>query len=142
MKNAKKITRLHLDSSSSEEFIVIGLVSSEPDYKLSLAINRKFGISLKNTTALKSPEGSDEYSRFATVNSSGISYSLVANKSEKNLLFKKLKNIDFLFIVHDPDNMTRREEIVSSVRQTDFINGVFYIDQSLMKENKFQLLIH
>lgn len=48
MRNNQKITRVQLNIDQNEEVILIGIVSADPDYKLSLALNRKFGISLKN----------------------------------------------------------------------------------------------
>ena len=53
MKNTQKITRLQLNAVPKEEDILFGIVSSDPDYKLSLSINKKFRISLKNISPLK-----------------------------------------------------------------------------------------
>ncbi len=58
-------------------YIFMGLVSSEPDYKLSLLINKSLNISLKNTQPVNSPEVSTVsiFSRFISspCNSPGFS---------------------------------------------------------------------
>ena len=53
MKNTQKITRVKLKIEQINDFILLGLVSSEPDYKLSLSLNKKFRISLKNISPVK-----------------------------------------------------------------------------------------
>ena len=53
MKSVQKITRIQLKISKKNEFLLFGLVSSEPDYKLSQHINKKFRITLKNTCSRK-----------------------------------------------------------------------------------------
>ncbi len=55
MKKIQKVTRLRLHNDENHDYILLGLVSAEPDYKLSLALNKKFGISLKNISPLKIP---------------------------------------------------------------------------------------
>ena len=53
MKRTQKVTRVKLDIDQNNDYILLGLVSSEPDYKLSLSLNKKLGISLKNISATK-----------------------------------------------------------------------------------------
>ncbi len=47
MKSTQKVTRVKLNIEQNNDYILLGLVSTEPDYKLSLSLNKKFRISLK-----------------------------------------------------------------------------------------------
>jgi hypothetical protein len=108
MKNTQKITRVQLKISQKDDSLLLGIVSAEPDYKLSLSINRKFRISLKNISPLKIAEesGSEHvFSRFSDSSGSpDILYNLTSNRSGKSFLLKKLKNIDYIFQVQDSEN--------------------------------------
>jgi hypothetical protein len=104
-----KIKKVQLKVNQNFEFALLGIVSSEPDYKLSLTLNRKLKISLKNVSPLLILDGTSEitFSRFSdNTTSPDLTYELVSNRSGKNILLKKLKNIDYILQVYDPDNET------------------------------------
>jgi hypothetical protein len=145
MKSNQKITRVQLKMNQKDEFILLGVVSSEPDYKLSLSINRKFRISLKNTSPVKIGEGTDKalsFSRFSdTKRSPGIIFNLFSNRSEKNFLLKKLNNIDYIFQVYDPENESNIDQLAASLREVDSVNAVFKIDLNTFKDKNLHYLI-
>ena len=145
MKSIQKIKRLQLKINQKDEFILLGIVSAEPDYKLSLTLNKKFRISLKNISPLKitGDNGSElAFSRFSDSSGSpDITFNLISNRSGKNFLLKKLKNVDYLFQVQDPDNGNNINRITSNLRETDTITAVFNIDLSIMKDKNLQYLI-
>lgn len=144
MKNVKKITRLRLEKSQPDEFIFLGLVSSEPDYKLSLFLNKKLRISLKNILPLILPGNNGElpFSRFSlTDNDTGLCLTLIANRSGKESLLSKLKNVDYIFVVHDPESEIDVETLTSNIRETESVTAVFNIDPDSIKDKNFQYLI-
>ena len=145
MKNIQKIKRVQLIINQSDEFIILGLVSSEPDYKLSLTINKKFGISLKNISPVRIIDGSGSeliFSRFADTNGSpGTIFTLFSNRSGKHFLIRNLKNIDYIFQVHNPDDSTKADSLTASLRKIDSINAVFNIDLNTFKDKNIQYLI-
>jgi hypothetical protein len=141
MKN-KKVTRLQLENNGKDDFIILGLVSSEPDYKLSLSINKKSGISLKNVSPVKINEETEEvsFSRFSFANtSSGTTCNLISNRNGKSFLFRKLKNIDYIFQVYDPANEFDAERLGSDLRKIETITAVF--DLSSFKDKNLESLI-
>ncbi|HLN21235.1 MAG TPA: IPExxxVDY family protein [Bacteroidales bacterium] len=141
MKNVKKITRLRLDKNGTDEFILIGLVSAEPDYKISLAINKKLHISLKNSDPVKIDDGKT-FSSFAATGTSGITYTLISNRTDNDMLLGKFKNVDYVFVVHDPEKEMKTKDLVISFRQTEYINAAFIMDPDSVKDKNFQYLIH
>jgi len=146
MKSSQKITRLHLNDNQNDGFFLLGLVSAEPDYKLSLAINKKFRIKLKNSDPVSILEAENNKLLFSRFSDSALGqeifYTLVSNRSGKNFLLKKLKNIDYLFIMHDTENENKHEEFASSLREIESISAIFNIDINTLKDKNLQHIIH
>lgn len=140
-----KIKKVQLKVNQNFESALFGIVSSEPDYKLSLTINRKLKIALRNVSPLLIPDSTSEitFSRFSdNTTSSDLTYELVSNRSGKNILLKKLKNIDYILQVYDPDNETDTGKIVAILRNIDHITAVFNLDPGKIKDKNLQYLIH
>ena len=144
MKSIQRITRVKLKINQKDEFILLGIVSSEPDYKLSLALNRKFKISLKNISPVKITEDNGyelTFSRFS--DSSGITdiiFNLISNRTGKNFLLKKLKNVDYIFQVQAPDNEISINRMTATLKEIDTVTAVFNIDMNTIKDKNLQYL--
>ena len=145
MKNPQKVTRVKLQIDQIDDFILLGLVSSEPDYKLSLILNKEFGISLKNNSPviLTTSTGSELlFSRFSdTSGAPDRIFNLVCNRSGKHFLIRKLKNVDYVFHIHDPDNKKSISQITSRLRELTVITAVFSIDFVSFKDKNLHLVI-
>jgi hypothetical protein len=145
MKRIQKITRIQLKINRKNEYFLFGIVSAEPDYKLSLIINRKFRISLKNITPvrIKSDNGNElSFSRFSETSSiAEVVFTLISNRSGKNFLLKKLKNVDYLFQVSDAENEKNIEKITAMLREIESVIAVFNIDINAFKDKNLQFLV-
>ncbi len=144
MKSTQKVTRLKLNITQNNDYLLIGLVSAEPDYKLSLSLNKKFRISLKNTNSIRLP-GHDQselvFSRFSNNNeASDQIFNLTSNRSGKNYLLNKLKNIDYLLQVQTPENEVNPDTITLKLREIEAITAVFNIDISTLKDKNLHYL--
>lgn len=144
MKSTQKVTRVKLNIDQKNDYILLGLVSSEPDYKLSLSLNKKFRISLKNISPLRvtgDNESELTFSRFSNNdNLTDLVFSLVSNRSGKNFLLNKLKNIDYLFQIQNSNNEVNLKNIVSNLREIDTVTAVFNIDINTIKDKNLQYL--
>lgn len=145
MKNTPKVTRVKLQIDNYNDFILMGLVSSEPDYRLSLALNKRFGISLKNHSpaAITGKNGSElTFSRFSDAGGSPDRIiNLVSNRSGKNFLIRKLKNIDYILFVHDPDNEDGADHYSVGLKEIQGITAVFNIDADSIKDKNIHFVI-
>jgi hypothetical protein len=145
MKGTKKITKLQLETDSAEEYVLLGIVSSEPDYKLSLNLNKKFRITLKNASPITIPvDVGNElfFSRFSSSQkTSSLIFNLISNRSGKDFLLKKLKNIDYILQIFDPDHETDSESLYADLRETDSVTAVFKVEQNSLKDKNLQYLI-
>jgi hypothetical protein len=144
MKSAQKVTRVKLNIEQNNDFVLLGLVSAEPDYKLSLSLNKKFGISLKNIPPLKLTAGTKSelaFSRFSNNNdNSDLIFSLISNRTGKNFLLNKLKNIDYLLQIQISENEIDLNNITSSLREIDTVTAVFNIDINTIKDKNLHYL--
>jgi hypothetical protein len=144
MKSAQKVTRLKLNVEQNNDYILLGIVSSEPDYKLSLSLNKKFRISLKNILPLKLPGDNKSelsFSRFSNnEDPSDLKFNLISNRSGKNFLLNKLKNIDYLLQIQTSENDVNFNFINLNLREIDTITAIFNIDTNTIKDKNLHYL--
>jgi hypothetical protein len=145
MKNPRKVKRILLEVRKENDFLLLGIVSPEADYKLCIALNRKLGISLRSISPVKIEEESGIehiFSRYSDQGgTNGIIFSLISNRHGKNFLFRKLKNIDYILQVYDPDNGINLDNVISELKSIDIINAVFRIEPENIEEKNLKYLI-
>jgi hypothetical protein len=146
MKSTQKVTRVKLSVEPTSDFVLLGLVSAEPDYKLCLSINKKFRISLKNVSplAFNRDKNTDlSFSKFSNIDEHpDLTFNLITNRSGKDYLLAKLKNIDYLLQIHEPDNEINIEKITSGLREIESVTAVFNIDINTIKDKNLHYLTH
>jgi hypothetical protein len=144
MKKTGKITKLRLEIEQKNDFTLLGLVSSEPDYRLTLALNKALALSLKNSRPVICPDESGEeqtFSRF--IDKSGdhdLVISLISNRSGSNYLLRKLRNIDFILHINDPETTLDKDKLCSTLREMPAITAVFNITLSTVKDKNISLI--
>ena len=141
MNSSSKITRLTIGSDKSEPFNLLGIVTSEPDYTISLRINKKTGIALRHSDEeiFTGPENDRvSFSLFTTPDNS---HALVANKSEKKFLINKLNKIDFLFIQRS-GHSSNFTDLVKTIRSIEGVTAVFVFNSAEVKERNIDLIRH
>lgn len=145
MSNSQRITRIRLSVDEQDLPVVFGIVTPDPDYKLSLKLNKKLTLSLRNTDPVEIQDDDGNgfiFSKFADASRAPDSgFHLVSNRSEKNFLLKKLKNIDYLLIIHDTSKSLKMEQIMMQIREIDSVTGVFNIDLKSLKDKNLKFLI-
>jgi hypothetical protein len=144
MKSNQKVTKVKLKVEQNNEYVLIGLVSAEPDYKLSLSLNKKFRISLKNINPLKlngDIYSEQTFSRFSNNDDhSDLNFSLISNRSGKNFLLNKLKNIDYLLQIQISEKEADLNAITLKLREIDSVTAIFNIDLNTMKDKNLHYL--
>lgn len=139
MKNDRKPMKIKLEDRHEDNLLIAGIVSAEPDYKLSLFINRKTGISLRSSHPLVLPSDNDKLSfsvfSFTDEDSEKV-YNLVANRSEHGLLLRNLRNVDFILTVRNEEDP---ESLITGLRETESVTGVFRLDAS--NDRNMQLIL-
>lgn len=141
MKKIQKVTRLKLHNYENHDYILLGLVSAEPDYKLSLSLNKKLSISLKNISPIKIPGIELVFSRFSNANNPGNNiFNLISNRADKAYFLNKLKNIDYLLQIMVAENESDLNNITSRLREVEAVTAVFNIDIKTLKDKNLHYL--
>jgi hypothetical protein len=144
MKGQPKITKIHLTDKTDEDFFILGIVSTEADYRLSQLLNQKLKLALKNAKTLdvKGNNGTSiSFSRFSDNSKSPeFFFNLISNKSDKDYLLKKLKNIDYFFQVFSTGCKHDFELLTTSIREIDRITAVFILNPKEIKEKNLVYL--
>lgn len=145
MKETPKIRRVKLKTDQDDEFILLGIVSHEPDYKLSLALNKKLKISLRNRNPViadSDPDNELIFSRFSDTSASPeLIYDLISNRSGKTYLLKKLRNVDYIFRIYDPENSVKTDDITVLLREIECVSGVFILDPATIRDRNLYYLL-
>ena len=141
MNGKAKITRHAIIDSGMPDFIFLGIVSAEPDYRLSVMLNRHLAIDLRHSqTDIREVRGKDEttWSRFTTT---PLKLSLVSNKSRGQILIRKLKNIDYLLVIHNADDGKNAGALAASVRKCPEVTAVFVFESLEIGDSNLALLV-
>lgn len=145
MKIRQKITRVQLKISANEEYSLLGIVTTEPDYRLSLSLNKKLKISLKNNTPIEIKDengGHLNFSKFSDVKGAPyITYNLISNRSDKDFLLKKLYKIDYFFQVHYLERDYDIDYLTASLRGIDCITAIFNLNPGQIKDKNLHYII-
>jgi hypothetical protein len=124
-------------------FFLLGISSSENDYRLSWEINKKLKISLRKSTdhVIKREEIEQAFSVYTFSDEEVyLQYFLIANKSENGYLIEELRNMDYFLQIHGDITDKQQEQIISYARNIKGITGVFNLDINTMK-SKNKLII-
>ena len=144
MKSSQKVTKLKLNIEQDNDYLLLGLVSAEPDYKLSLSLNKKIGISLKNIAPLVLPGDNNSeqtFSRFSNFDApSDLTFSLISNRTGKNFLLNKLRNVDYLLLIQNSERNTDLNKLTLSLREIKTVTAIFNIDLNTIKEKNLYYL--
>jgi hypothetical protein len=145
MKGSRKVTKVRLSPGDQEKPGIYGLVSPDPDYKLSLKLNKDLGILLRNDKPVLINKGAGNeisFSRF-TDNSGAPDtlFSLVANRTGTNFLLRQMKNIDFLLLIYDLNDEFPSAGLLTKLRSIDSVTAVFDIDLGTLKDKNLHLLL-
>lgn len=140
MSRERKITRHTIEDPVPQPFFFLGVVSAEPDYRLSVMINRHLGTDLRKCTEdilAETASGSLSFSCFSPENKA---FSLISNRSGGNLLLKRLRNIDYLLVPAEQHDIKTAEILAASLRLIPEITAVFLLDSRNTADRNIVLL--
>ena len=132
------VHKFKLDYSTDFDFILLGMVSYEKDYRLGWEMNQKLHMDFVRTGdhVLKHRKTGQEqhFSCFLYEDEEAcINYKLLGNRSDTGYLLEELKNIDYLMVITGECD----EECASSLREKliglDSVQSCFLIDPEIIK---------
>lgn len=145
MKETGKITKVTIDSVPKKNFSFLGIVTSEPDYKLSHLLNKKFSLSLSHSDDEVITEPDNEQAAFSKFITQDKKYTLISNRSSQSFLLRKINKIDFLFI-KAPELTAETtcglslQNIAGEIRKLDGITAVFIFNSNEIRDKNMEFL--
>lgn len=140
------VVRKHkLEYTEHFDFLLLGIVSAENDYRFIWQINKKLGFEFEKTQShkvkVKGTETEPEFSHYVFEHDGlYLLFRLIGNKSPDGVLIEELKNIDYLLIVQGEMTESYIRDLISGLKAIEQIQGVFRIDPISLK-NREKLLI-
>jgi hypothetical protein len=135
---------VQLNFGLDEEYILLGIVSTDPDYKLSLSINNKLNISLQSDKPLEVAGKNGDtvtFSRFSDFKMApDRTFQLISNRHNKEHFLKRYQKIDYLFQVYISGNEYDPEDLSSQLREVNCITAVFILEPVNIGEKNLQYL--
>jgi len=141
VKEREKVTRHTIFSAEPAEFLFLGLVTAEPDYRLTVMLNRQLGISLQHSDIDIVAGSGDEAPHFSVFTTSPLILSLVTNRIPGNFLIRKLKTIDYLLVIHGVPDRVKAENLAAQIRKNPDITAVFVFNSTLIADRNIKLLV-
>jgi len=141
MNREKKITRHIIPNEDLPQFLFLGIVSSEPDYRLSVMINRHLGAGLRkcdNDVTAVTESGEHHFSCFV---SDMPAFSLVSNHGEGSILIRKLRKIDFFLVISGAPDQKRAESLANSIREIPEVTAVFIFNSRTVNDRNVSLMV-
>lgn len=144
MKCKHTVKKIHLEPFQNENTMLFGIVSQEPDYKISIALNRRMDILLKHSEPVIVSDKTGNifsFSRFTTQAElpDDTVYTLISNRAGAIFLLKKLRNIDYLFFVSRAGH--GKEPVISAIlRETEGVGAVFNVDMKILDDKNLSCI--
>ena len=140
MSPSKKITRHTIGNEETPAFKFLGIVSAEPDYRLSVLLNKHLGCDFrKDAEDITSGSGKGENS-FSCFLSARPAYKMVSNKNGEAVLMHRLGKIDFLLTAGGPSDRKKSEDLAAMIRKITGVTAVFVFDSAEANDRNVSLL--
>lgn len=140
VKETGKITKHVIARQEITDFFFLGIVTPEPDYRISVLLNKQLGISLHHDLEDLIVVPGEESQHFSVFTTSPQILSLVSNKSGGNYLLRQLKNIDFFLVIYGSPDRNKAESLASDIRKNKSVTAVFVFESSQVRDKSVTLL--
>lgn len=129
-----------LTNEGDYDFIVIGLVCQNRDYRLCHELNKVLNIELgkkDNYSVFNNKRMEDHtFSFYEYLNEDEDRYNLISNKCAKGALLPEQKIIDYLFLIRPDKIRINQEELIEQLNQIKIILGVYPFDILKLKSKR------
>lgn len=114
------------------DFVLIGIVTSHRDYRVTRDVNLALGITLERKEdylVFEKKRGQEiGFPHFKFVNEQEDQYYILGNKSENGLLIPEQRQMDFFLLVKSGMSDIDRSALVKSLKVIDQFQAVFPIE--------------
>jgi len=123
------------------DFYLLGILSSENDYKISWEISQLLKTNFVKSDDLKIIDSRfSEYLLFSVFkNTDKVNFpeiKLISNKGKEGFLIEELKNIDYFIIIYDSDDTNFNNEFVLKLKKSEIITAVFQLQPEKLRSKE------
>lgn len=128
----KSLHRLKIDDTYEHHFF--GISCPEPDYKVSLQLNKALNINLRSSSPVSfNNDSNTRFERFVyNEDYSEKSYQLVKNRTENKSLSRNYESLDYFFLVCGNIENDLISDIRKKILEIPMITGVFSLEKDKM----------
>lgn len=134
---AKTVLRFEDEEFS---FLLIGISTTFPDFRLCGEINKVLEISLERTIdySIHHQKSDEELSFpfFSFTNDQEDSYHIIGNKSERGLLIPEQKSLDYFLLIKQGQSSIEASEIARQLKSIRLIQAAFILDPYKLKSKE------
>jgi len=136
---------LKINHEINEKTKIIGIVTTEKDYKLSWLINNTINLNLKKLNVEKKYQQNEifeinDFSKdiyFYIDELTFIRYILIKNKREEHIIFNSLKDFDFIFIISGVFDDSYVYGFLKNLKKLESIVAAYIVNKLSKKNKKF-----
>ncbi len=130
-------TVLKLSNEDDYDFILVGLVCQNRDYRLCHELNTLLTLEMtkmEDYTVFSNKRMEDHaFSFYEYQNEDGDRYNLISNKCKKGALLPEQKVLDYVFMIRPDKIRIDENELVKKLKKSSIILGVYRLDVLKLK---------
>ena len=132
--------KLKLNYEPDYEFLLLGIVSYERDYRISWDINQNLELDLVRTEdhfiKLKSSERGIYFSCFIYEDEeSYLNYKLLTNRADRGYLLEELRNIDYFIVITGEYDLNLAGNFRQRLMKLDTVQNCFILEPEKIKNS-------
>lgn len=140
MNRQKKITMHLIPAEDVPPFLFLGIASAEPDYRISVMLNRHLNAGLRKCDKEITAVTESGEHRFSCFVSDTPAFTLVSNHCEGGILLQKLRKIDFFLVLSGAPDQKGAENYAGIVRKIPGVTAVFLFNSQTVSDRNVSLL--
>lgn len=139
---SKKVKNIKLNISQELKFSIIGILTSEKDYKLAWLLNQNLDCNFVKTDNIELTDKNkliQSYTTYHFLHENETEFKLIQNKNNISCFLEDLRNIDFFLVIYD-ENQDMAKELRAKISMIQGIDGVFLLDTKNIKSKNILML--
>lgn len=132
--------KLILDYEEEPEYLIIGISSTLPDYRLLFFLNKALDSAFKRMNEFYFEPKNSKYSVYSFSDSANeLELYFLSNKSEGIILFPELQMFDFMLLVNGSPDASYLKKMNEAIRGVSYVQIAKTVDTSKIK-NYFTII--
>jgi hypothetical protein len=133
-------TVLKFDSDDAFDFLLVGIICHQKDYRLCHELNRKLSLELarQDDYELRTPKRMNpaKFAQFKYKNEDDDVYYIFSNKGKDDLLIPEQHQVDYFMMIQENFKRIEMPDLINDIRNINFVLGAYPIDVKILKSKE------